>query len=96
MTEETFHGTLVRKKEGMYTLYVFQKDNSEYVMCTKLPNWGPYNINVGDSGFCTVDTVLAGEEYFHRETGEVIKYMYSNIYFKEFIQDKKQVEDIRL
>ena len=96
MIEETFHGMLVQKKEGMYTLFVFQKDNNEYIMCTKLPNWGPYIINVGDSGFVTVDTVSAGEEYYDRESGETVKYMFSNIYFKEFIKDKERVEDIRL
>lgn len=96
MTEETFHGALVQKKEGMYTIYVFQKDNGEYLMCTKLPNWGPYIINIGDSGFFTVDYVTAGEEYFDRLSGETVKYMFSNIYFKEFIKDKELVKEIRL
>ena len=80
----------------MYTIYVFQKDNNEYVMCTKLPNWGTYNILIGDSGFVTINTVTAGEEYYERSTGKTVKYMFSNVYFKEFIKDKKQVEDIRL
>lgn len=96
MIEETFHGTLVQKKEGMYTLYVFQKDNEEYLMCTKLPNWGPYVIEIGDKGFITVDTVNAGEEYYDRITGDTVKYMFSNVYFKEFIKDKEQVIKIRL
>ena len=36
MIEETFHGMLVQKKEGMYTLFVFQKDNNEYGNVTEL------------------------------------------------------------
>lgn len=96
MFEETFHGKLLQKKEGLYTLYVFQKDNGEYLMCTKLPNWGPYQISVGDSGFCTIQIVQAGEEYYDRNTDEIIKYMFSNIYFKEFIEDKKNIKDIVL
>jgi len=89
----TTHAKLVAVKSGIYTIYVFQQDNDEYIMCTKLPNWGAYNINIGDSGFLTYEFANAGEEYFERDTGEKRIYKFTNIYFKDFIKDGKENED---
>lgn len=89
----TTHGKLVAFKSGLYTIYVFQQDNSEYLMCTKLPNWGAYNINIGDSGFLTYEFANAGDKYFERDTGEEKIYKFTNIYFKDFIKDEKENED---
>ena len=92
----TTHATLVAKKSGIYEIYVFQQDNQEFIMCTKLPNWGVYNINIGDSGFLTYEYANAGEEYFDRDTNEKRIYRFTNIYFKEFIKDIKSKEKIIL
>lgn len=92
----TTHATLVAKKSGIYEIYVFQQDNQEFIMCTKLPNWGVYNINIGDSGFLTYEYANAGEEYFDRDTNEKRIYRFTNIYFKDFIKDIKSKEKIIL
>lgn len=92
----TTHATLVAFKSGIYEIYVFQQDNGEYLMCTKLPNWGVYNINKGDSGFLTYEFANAGEEYFDRLSGEKRIYKFTNIYFKDFIKDTKDDEKIIL
>ena len=51
--EETIHCELVGKREGLYTVYVFRKDTGHLIMCTKLPNWGPMQINLKETGFLT-------------------------------------------
>jgi hypothetical protein len=93
---ETTHAKLVAVKTGIYTIYVFQKDNLEYVMCTKLPNWGVYDIKIGDSGFLTYEFANAGEEYFDRDTNERHIYKFTNVYFKDFIKDNENRDEIIL
>lgn len=94
MIDETFHGKLVKKREGMYTLYVFQKDNGEYIMCTRLPNWDAPILQTNDTGYCKVRTILEGESYYFWKEDIQKKYKYSNIYFMEFIKDKKEQQDV--
>lgn len=97
MTEETVHGTLIAKKDGIYTVYVFQNDSGDYRMCTKLPNWGiEYNLNIGDKGFITLQSFLAGEKIFDQQTGKEKIVKRTNVYFKEFIKDNKHSEKIIL
>ena len=91
-------GTLVAKKDGLYTLYVFQLDKTkEYIMCTKLPNWDVPNIAMGDRGFFSYTIAIAGEKYYNPKTDEIVKYNYTNIYFTNFIEfiENKQ-EDIKI
>ncbi len=95
MITKTVHGKLVAKKEGLYTIYVFQIDNNEYIMCTKLPNWGISNLHLNDVGFITIEEVQQGEEYIDRITQSKKVYNFSNMYLKEFIKDNK-TEDIIL
>lgn len=95
MITKTVHGKLVAKKEGLYTIYVFQIDNNEYIMCTKLPNWSISNLHLNDTGFITIEEVQQGEEYIDRITQSKKVYNFSNIYFKEFVKDNK-TEDIIL
>lgn len=91
MIENTFHGTVVGKKVARYTVYVFRLDNGSFEMCTLLPNWGQsYILNIGDSGFATVVTVKAGEQYYERLTGEQRIYQYDKTYLQEFIKDKEE------
>lgn len=96
MIKQTIKATLVAKKDGIYTVYVFQDESGQYYMCTKLPNWGTeYNLQIGDSGFVTIEQVEAGESYYDRNTEQTVTYKFSNIYFKDFIKDTKQ-DDIIL
>ena len=74
-------------REGLYTLYVFQEEDTfNYVMCTKLPNWQTSDIQVGDIGFLKYKEATAGEEYYDAQTGIVRKYLYTNLYFLDFIK----------
>lgn len=84
---KTTHSKLIAKKSGIYTVFVFQEDDGNLIMCTKLPNWGPINIGIGDSGFLTYDTIIAGEKYYDRKTGKETIYKFSNIYFQDFLKD---------
>lgn len=92
MKDKTFYGELVAKKEGTYTLYVFQ-DDTQYIMCTKLPNWN-INVNIGDKGYVTTEEVCAGEKYYEPNTQQEKTYQYSNIYIKNFIKDNNNKSDI--
>lgn len=92
----TIHCKLLAKKSGIYTVYVFQEDNGNLCMCTQLPNWGVYNININDTGFLTYETAIAGEKYFERESQVEKTYQFTNIYFKDFIKDNKNQEQIIL
>lgn len=59
-------------------------------MCTKLPNWGSeYILHLGDSGYVTLQTFIAGEEFYDRNTKEKNIIKFTNVYFKEFIKDNK-------
>ena len=97
MTEKIIHATLIAKREGMYTTYVFQEDNGTLQMCTKLPNWGSeYSLKIGDSGFLKLEQCLAGELFYNRFTDKNEKIKFSNVYFKEFIKDISKTEEIIL
>lgn len=78
---------LLAIREGNYTMYVFQKlDIDTYIMCTRLPNWQVPEIQIGDTGFLEYQNVIAGEEYFDIVQEKMIRYLYSNIYFINFVQ----------
>ena len=65
-------------------------------MCTKLPNWGSeYILHIGDSGYITLQTFIAGEEFYDRNTEKISTIKFTNVYFKEFIKDNK-IEQIIL
>ena len=85
MIEKVVKATLVAIRQSTYTMYVFKLDNDEYIMCTRLPNWQTPDISEGDEGFLQYQIVKAGETYYDPDTGETIKYKYSNIYFKNFV-----------
>ena len=86
--EETIHCELVGKREGLYTVYVFRKDTGHLIMCTKLPNWGPMQINLKETGFLTYQFAEAGETYIERKSNTEKTYQYTNFYFKDFVPDK--------
>jgi len=87
MTEETTHCKLVAKKDGIYTVYVFREDSGKLRMCTKLPNWGPYDLKIGDKGYLTTQFFKSGEKFFDRETESERVISFTNLYFKEFVYD---------
>jgi hypothetical protein len=88
MTEKTIHGQLVALRTGVYTVYVFQDDENNYHMCTKLPNWGSeYSLQKGDSGFLTMQAFISGEQYYDRKSSTYRTIKYTNVYFKDFIKD---------
>ena len=81
-------------REGTYTMYVFKNlETSEYIMCTRLPNWQTPNIMIGDVGFLNYQIVQAGEEYFDPDTEKVVKYLYSNIYFINFVNKSEIIDN---
>jgi len=81
-------------RESTYTMYVFKNlETSEYIMCTRLPNWQTPDLVIGDVGFLNYQIVQAGEEYFNPDTEQLIKYLYSNIYFINFVNKSEIVDN---
>ena len=78
-------------------MYVFQDDENNHHMCTKLPNWGEeYNLKRGDSGFITMQEFVGGEQYFDRKTESYQIVRFTNVYFKDFIKDNEEARKIIL
>ena len=98
MNEIAINATLVAKKLGLYTVYVFRNlDSNEYLMCTKLPNWDSNDISIGTSGFLTYENAVAGEKYFNPKSQTFGVYNYTKMYFKNFIEDiKHNIEEIKI
>lgn len=77
---------LLAIRDGTYTIYVFQNiSTNEYIMCTRLPNWQTPNIQIGDIGFLEYEIVKAGEFYYDPIKQTDSQYLYSNIYFINFV-----------
>ena len=88
MNEIAIKAILIAKKSGLFTVYVFKNlDTSEYIMCTKLPNWDFGDIDIGTSGFLSYENAIAGEKYFNPKTQTHEIYNYTKMYFKNFIED---------
>jgi hypothetical protein len=88
MVEKVERVELVAVREGSYTIYVFKKvEDSEYIMCTRLPNWNVPDVHIGEKGFLNYQIVKAGETYYNPSIDETVKYQYSNIYFINFIKE---------
>ena len=93
--ENTIRCKLIAEKDGIYKTMVFQNlDNYEYLMCTRLPNWDCENLDIGSEGFLCYEFVKAGESYFDSKENKYIKYLYTNIYFKNFIKDNSKQQEI--
>ena len=77
-----------------YVTYIFRNIESkdtftEYVMCTKYPNWNCGDIKIGDIGFLTFEEHIAGlDKWF--DGREYHYYNYTGIQLIKFIkkQDK--------
>lgn len=85
--ENTVYAKLLAIKDGNYTNYVFKNlDNNKYLMCTKLPNWKIPDIALNEEGYLQLEYVEAGSEYFNVNLEKNKKYLYSNVYLKNFIR----------
>jgi hypothetical protein len=78
-----------------YITYVFKslENNSgfghNYVMVTRTPNWNHRDIDLQEKGYLTYNEVEAGKDkWFCPETGELIPYNYTNIYFIKFVKEQ--------
>ena len=78
-----------------YITYVFKCLESNipfghhYCMMTRLPNWQCRDVEIGEIGYVTYNEVEAGKDkWFCPETGQMIPYNYTNIYFVKFIKEK--------
>lgn len=90
MVEKTEHVELIAKKEGTYTVYVFENvRNYQLIMCTKLPNWQVPELNIGIRGYVSYQVINAGEKYFNKLSQKYETYSYSNVYFQNFINEPK-------
>ena len=91
----TVYSQLVASENDLmgYITYVFKSlepdapFGSRYLMLTRCPNWDAKPINIGDKGYVTYDYVKAGiDKWFCPETGQMIPYNYTNIYFIKFVK----------
>lgn len=95
--EKIVFAELIAIKDSTYTVYVFKDlDTKGYLMCTKLPNWQTPELNIGDKGFVSIEHVNAGQEYFNLETQSNSKYMYTNIYFKNFVKESVRIQNTEI
>ena len=94
MIELTKEVTLVAKRDGTYTNYVFKDNNSsEYIFCTRLPNWQIPEIEIEDIGYLQYQIVEAGNSYVDPDTGEIILYRYNNSYLKNFVKKSEIIKN---
>ena len=84
-----------------YTTYVFKclESNApfghKYCMVTRLPHWQHRDIEVNEIGYLTYNEVVAGQDkWFCPETGQMIPYNYTNIYFIKFVKQQDNSKDI--
>lgn len=76
-----------------YITYVFEclepnpPFGHKYLMMTRLPNWQVRDIDIGEIGYITYNEVVAGKDkWYCPETGQMIPYNYTNIYFVKFVK----------
>ena len=95
---QTIKAKLIAKEHdlGGYTAYVFKvlEQNPpfghNYIMVTRLPNWNHKNVDLEEVGYLTYKEVNAGDLWYCQETGKMVPYNYTNIYFIKFILEKQQ------
>lgn len=96
----TIHARLrdYREDIGGYINYVFENLDSDnwtnrYMMVTRCPNWEHRELKVGETGYLTYNNVVAGkDEWFNRDTKQMILYKCTDSQFIKFIEDKKPDE----
>lgn len=87
-------GTCIRARlitlqtDGAYTSYVFQNmdDMTEYVMCTRMPNWNGTEPTPWQEGFLEYKFVVAGRDTYYEKLTQTFKaYQYTDTYFLDFV-----------
>lgn len=96
----TIYAKLITLREdlGGYIVYVFQNltDNS-YEMVIRLPRWESPIIKIGDVGFLKFKEYIAGKDtWYDKSTGENVPYIYTNVYFVDFVYEKPKESDLTL
>lgn len=94
----TVHARLLSYTEdiGGYTVYVFENlDTKEwytqYIMCTRFPNWNDIWPQIGDTGYLEIMYISAGDKYYDRNSDIYEKYRFSNIQYSRFVKEKPKV-----
>ena len=91
----TTYSQLIASEDDLmgYTTYVFKSLETDvpfgkrYLMLTRCPNRDAKPINIGDIGYVTYEYEEAGKDkWYCKETGQIIPYNYTNIYFKKFVK----------
>lgn len=78
-----------------YTTYVFEclekdvKIETEYIMCTRWPNWEHRKIEIGEIGFLSFFEIRAGIDKWYNGKN-MIPYRYNNIQFIKFLKKPKE------
>ena len=96
---KTIHAKLVTYRHGCwgYINYVFQDidhPESDYIYCTRFPNWDCPDLNIGDIGFLKCRFVIGGDSrWYDWKNDRYVPYKYTGIHFLDFIYEKPK-EDI--
>lgn len=92
----TIHCQLIAEERDAlgYITYVFKNLEDApfghtYSMVTRFPNWQHRDLEIGEKGYLTYNEVIAGKDkWYCPETGQMIPYNYTNIYFIRFIKEQ--------
>ena len=61
----------------------------EYCMVKVWPNWESYIPEIGDIGYLTYDSVIAGvDTYYDRSIDSIVKYNFTNLVFNKFVKEQ--------
>ena len=79
-----------------YTIYVFkcleEVKDTQYIMCTRYPNWNHRTIQIGEVGYLNFIEIQAGiDKWFNGN--EMIPYNYDNIQFIKFIEKPEKTDN---
>jgi len=97
----TVYSKLVASEKdfGGYITYVFKnlepspKFGFSYIMVVRFRNWQHKDVEIGESGFLTYDSVIAGQDkWYNKETEEFIPYNYTNNIFIKFVEKKDNLK----
>ena len=96
MITYTVKCTLVAKEDDIldYHTLVFKiLENNipfghNYALITVFPNWQAKIPELGETGYLMYDEVVAGDNYYDRNSGSIMKYNFSNLIFKKFVKEQ--------
>ena len=96
MNTLTIHCELLVKEADImnYQTLVFKNLDKapfgcNYCMVTVWPNWESYIPEIGDIGYLTYDSVIAGvDTYYDRSIDSIVKYNFTNLVFNKFVKEQ--------